>query len=83
MLTTSLPPEVKLRIEAFIGGRHVWGPISAVSLMASSLLWEEFSCFCASPSKAEKREGPLRVSILKSLHLRQEQSRSQNVPSAS
>ena len=36
MLTTSLPPEVKLRIEAFIGGRHVWGPISAVSLMAST-----------------------------------------------
>lgn len=29
VLTTSLPPEVKLRIEAFIGGRHVWGPISA------------------------------------------------------
>ena len=27
----SLPPEVKLRIETFIGGRHVWGPINAAA----------------------------------------------------
>ncbi|CAE7154651.1 unnamed protein product, partial [Symbiodinium pilosum] len=29
LVALSLPPEVKLRIESFIGGRHVWGPINA------------------------------------------------------
>ncbi|CAJ1411337.1 unnamed protein product [Effrenium voratum] len=56
--TCTMPPEVKDRIDAFVGGKHVWGPINAARAKAIAE--------CAQ-RQLKRSEGLLRQSALAAL----------------